>query len=1062
MTKRNALSMAILLGLAAAMPVVAQNTSAGLTGRVVDESGAPVANATIEVVHAPTGARKTVATDANGRYTVVGLRVGGPYTVTASKDSLKDAESDVYLALAELTNVDAQLGGAADTTSLDAITVTADAMSMMFSADRMGAGTNVSGEQIAAFPSIERNLQDYARLDPRIVQTDKSRNEISVGGQNPRYNAIKVDGISTNDSFGLEGNNLPTPRQPFSMDTIEEIAVDVANYDVTISGGVGGVINAVTKSGTNEFHGSLYGLYRDNSWVAENADGSDFSGFTDETTYGLTVGGPIVKDKLFFFFNYEDYNQGAPGPTFGPVGSSASNIVNITQADIERVRAIAAGYGFDAGSSDVGGADTTGEEYGLKIDWNINDAHRFNFRYGTSDQSVVVLPGFGGRNGNQIALGSYVYQRDFQLDTYTAQLFSDWADNFSTEAKVSYRDYSAVRTPRGDLPAIAITIRNGTSTGILNLGTEENTHANILATKTWNGYLAGNWFLGDHTVKFGADYENNDIYNLFGRRINGSYSFNSIDLFEQGISNRYQLFVPTGGNLDTMAAAWSIRNLGLFVQDSWAFSNNLTVNYGFRVDTPNVGEEPLFNAAASAAFHYDNSQTIDGNKTVAPRVGFNYTFDSERSTQLRGGFGLFQGAAASVWLSNPYSNNGSTYTDYFFSSGISHFDPDRADQLGLFTPGTGGTQSIDFVDPDLGQPSAWKANLAIDHELPWWGAVAAAEVILLQVEEGIFYQHLNLGAPTRFGQDGRAMYWNTAGYNPANWRQDGTSLSGTASGRQNRNRSFNDAIIARPTNKGGSQQATLSLAKPMSESDWSWMAAYTYTNADEVSALTSSTSGSQWGNANTFNPNEEVNATSSYEIRDRFSAAVSWKHSFFEDLDTTFSVFGESRSGRPFSYVFDNDVNGDNRESNDLLYIPNGPGDVVFGSAAEETAFWAYVESNDYLNSHRGQVAERNGARGKDVNQFDVRISQELPGFFGDNKAEVWMDILNVGNLLNEDWGKVDEVAFPGSFGVVEYGGIDSATGRYVYRFNTPDVSRIYDDRGISRWSLQVGFRYEF
>ena len=1061
MTKRNALSMAILLGLAAAMPVAAQNTSAGLTGRVVDESGSPVANATIEVVHGPTGARKTVITDANGRYTVVGLRVGGPYTITASKDALKDAESDVYLALAEMTNVDAQLGGAAeDATSLDAITVTADALSMMFSPDKMGSGTNVNSDQLAAFPSIERNLQDYARLDPRVVQTDKSRNEISVGGQNPRYNAIKVDGISTNDAFGLESNNMPTPRQPFSMDTIEEIAVDVANYDVTISGGVGGVINAVTKSGTNEFHGSVYGLYRDNTWVRENENGSDFSGFTDETTYGLTVGGPIIEDTLFFFFNYEDYNQGAPGPTFGPVGSGASNIVNITQADIDRVRQIAQGYGFDAGVYPTGGADTTGEEYGLKIDWNINESHRMNFRYGISDQSVAILPGFGGQRSNQIALSSHLYQRDFELDTYTAQLFSDWTDSFSTEAKISFRDYSAVRSPVADLPSIAIRIGSAQ----LNLGTEENTHANILETETLNGYFAGNWFLGDHTVKFGADYEDNDIYNLFGRRINGVYTFNSIDDFANGISSRYQLFVPVGGSLDNMAANWSIRNLGLFVQDSWIVNNNLTVNYGFRVDTPDVPDAPTYNAAASTAFGYDNSGTIDGNKTVAPRVGFNYTFDSERSTQLRGGFGLFQGAAASVWLSNPYSNNGLAYTDYFFSRGITEFDPDRADQLGLFTPGTAGTQSIDFVDPDLGQPSVWKANLALDHELPWWGVVAAAEVILTQVEEAIFYQHLNLGAPTRFGQDGRALYWSNQGYNPANWRADGTNPNNSGvSSRQNRLRAFNDAIIARPTNKGGSQQASLSFTKPYNaESDWFWMASYTYTNADEVSPLTSSTSGSQWGNINTFNPNEEVNATSSYEIRDRFSAAISWKHSFFEDLDTTFSLFGESRSGRPFSYVFDNDANGDGRFGNDLLYVPTGPGDVVFGSAAEEAGFWAYVESNDYLNSHRGQVVARNGDRGKDVNQFDVRVSQELPGFFGDNKAEVWLDILNVGNLLNKDWGKIEEVAFPGSLGVVEYGGIDAATGRYVYRFNTPDTTRIYDDRGISRWSVQVGFRYEF
>ena len=514
--------MAILLGLAVAMPIAAQQTSAGITGRVVDDSGAPIANATIEIVHAPTGARKTVVSDASGRYTVVGLRVGGPYTVTASKDGLQDADSDVYLALAELTNIDSKLG-TGEPTELEAITVTADAVSMMFSPDKMGSGSNIGRAQLDAFPSIERNLQDYARMDPRVVQTDKSRNEISVGGQNPRYNSIKVDGVSTNDSFGLESNNMPTPRQPFSMDTIEEIAVDVANYDVAISGGVGGVINAVTKSGTNEFHGSVYGLYRDNGWVAENEDGSDFSGFTDETTFGLTVGGPIIKDRLFFFFNYEDYNQGAPGPTFGPVGSSASNIVGITEADIERARSIAAGYGFDAGTYAVSGADTTGEEYGLKIDWNINDAHRANFRVGQSDQSVAVFPGFGSRS---LALSSYAYQRDFTLDTYTAQLFSDWTDSFSTEAKFSYRDYAAVRSPVADLPAIAVTIGSNT----LNFGTEENTHANVLETQTWNAYFAGNWFLGDHTVKFGADYEDNDIYNLFGRRINGAYTFGSLDL----------------------------------------------------------------------------------------------------------------------------------------------------------------------------------------------------------------------------------------------------------------------------------------------------------------------------------------------------------------------------------------------------------------------------------------------------------------------------------------------------------------------------------------------------
>ena len=341
------------------------------------------------------------------------------------------------------------------------------------------------------------------------------------------------------------------------------------------------------------------------------------------------------------------------------------------------------------------------------------------------------------------------------------------------------------------------------------------------------------------------------------------------------------------------------------------------------------------------------------------------------------------------------------------------------------------------------------------------GDDAATELVLTSVKEGIYYEQLNLGGPTRVGQDGRLLYWNTAGYNRANFNQAGTA-SGGASGRALRNTAFNDLLIARPTNKGESQQLTFSLNKPFGDSDWTWLLAYTYTNATEASALTSSTSGSQWGNANTFNPNENVAARSSYEIRDRFTAAISWKHAFFGNYNTTASMFYEGRSGRPYSYVFDNDANGDNRAGNDLLYIPTGPGDVLFGSPAEEAAFWNYVNGDEYLSANRGRVAERNGARAPWVNQFDMRISQELPGFMSGHKSEIWLDILNVGNLINKDWGKIEEVAFPGSFGVVEYGGIDPATGKYVYRFNTPDTTRIYDDRGISRWSLQVGFRYKF
>ena len=1066
--KRLAGALAVLLATA---PVYAQNTSANLAGRITSTDGAPLVGAQVTIVHTPSGTTSRATTDAEGRYSARGLRVGGPYTVTVQKDGFQgEASENVFLLLGETSAVNVDLDPAA-TAELEAVEVVASGQSNIFTPDNMGTGTNVTREQIDAFPSINRNLQDYVRLDPRVAQTDKARNEISVGGQNSRYNAIRVDGIGTSDTFGLESNSLPTPKQPFSLDVIEEVAVNVANYDVSISGATGGVINAVTKSGTNEFHGSVYGTYRENKWVRDNANGTDFAGFEDEWTAGFTFGGPLIKDTLFFFINYEDYELSAPGAAFGPTGSGASNIVGITTAQIAEVQAIARNtYGFDPGEIDPPSTlKTTAEEYAAKLDWNVNDNHRASFRYAKSEQSQANLVGF---NATSLALSSFPYVRDFGFETYVGQLFSDWTDTFSTEAKVSYRDYSAVRSPRFDLPAIAI--RFGSNT--LNLGTEENTHVNVLETKTWNGFFAGNLFLGDHTVKFGADYESNEVYNLFGRRVNGVYTFNSVADYKARRSSRYQLFYPRGGDLDNMAATFTQKNVGVFLQDTWAVNDKLSLTFGLRYDRAIVDDRPVFNPAASALFGTRNDNNIDGTDLIAPRFGFNYTFDSERPTQLRGGIGLFRGGTPTVWLANPYSNNGVSYTDYVFTNGINDFSPNPDAQLGLVNAAggaAGATQSVDFIEKDMSLPSVWKANLAFDTELPWYGIVAAAEAVVTSVNDALYYQQLNLGGVTKVGQDGRNIYWDANGLAAASWNADGTAclretgLNGSActnsrtNARARRATAYNDAIIARQTGKGESQQFTLSLNKPFNNSDWSWSVAYTYTHADEVSPLTSSTSSSQLGNVAVFQANEEVSARSSYEVRDRFTASLNWKHAFFGDNNTIVSLFYEGRSGRPYSYAFDNDANGDGR-FNDLMYIPKGPGDVLFRNAAEEAAFWQFYNSDEYLRSHGGQVAQRNAVRGKWVNQFDLHIAQEFPGFWEGHKAELALDILNVGNLLNKDWGQIEEVAFPGMRGIVDYGGIDPATGKYIYRFTKPDPEQIYDEKGISRWAAQLSFHYRF
>ncbi|MBB3759323.1 outer membrane receptor protein involved in Fe transport [Xanthomonas arboricola] len=1057
------LTLGLVAALAAA-PVFAQSTSAGVAGLVTSSAGQPVPNAEVTITHVESGTVSRATTDASGRYNARGLRVGGPYTITITKSGEgTKTEEGVYLNLNQVNSVDASLGG--DVTTLGAVqAIGGDYGSALFSANKMGTGTNVTREQIESLPSINRNLQDYVRLDPRVAQTDKARNEISVGGQNPRFNLIRVDGISTNDAFGLESNGLPTPRQPFSMDVIDEISVDVANYDVTITGATGGVINAVTKSGTNEFHGSVYGTYRENDWSGKNQNDIRPQLFDNEATYGLTLGGPIVKDKLFFFANYEKYKgkgvfTGASG--YGPTGSGASNIVPISQAQVDEIIDISRNvYGFDPGTLALPALDSDSEEKGFKLDWNISDKHRASFRYGESEQSTANLNGFGNQ---ALSLNSYHYVRDFSLKTYTAQLFSDWTDTFSTEAKVSYRDYSAVRTAASQLPAVAVRVGNNT----VNLGTEQSTQANELRTETWNAFFAGTLFLNDHTVKFGFDYEDNDLFNLFGQRVFGSYTFNSISDYRNNIAQNYRYSRSNSGNIDDIAADWGMRNVGVFVQDTWAVNNNLTLTFGLRYDEPMVKNSPAYNAAASTVFGFRNDQTIDGNGLFEPRFGFNYTFDSDRPTQLRGGVGLFQGAAATVWLSNPYSNTGLAYTDYNFSSpalvrdnGI-RFTPDISNQP-TGTTVAGSTQSVDFVDGKLGQPSVWKANLAFDTELPWYGIVASAEAVVTQVNEAIYYQQLNLGAASAIGQDGRNIYWNANGLRPSSWNINGQQPSGVSvDARGNRDRRYNDALIARPTDKGGSESFTFGLNKPFNGGDWSWGLYYTYTDADEVSGLTSSTSGSQLGNNAVFQANENVASTAAYEVKNSILGTLNWKHAFFGDYETKLGLIYQGRNGRPYSYTFDNDANGDGR-LNDLLYIPAGRGDVLFGSAAEEQAFWSYIEGNEYLAARRGQVAERNGARNSWINQFDLHIEQEIPGFFKDNKASVWLDVMNVGNLLNKKWGRVEEYGFPGMRGVVEYGGIDAASGKYVYRFNTPDQSTVYDDRGISRWALQLGFRYQF
>ncbi|MEG8118233.1 Oar protein, partial [Xanthomonas hortorum pv. gardneri] len=540
-----------------------------------------------------------------------------------------------------------------------------------------------------------------------------------------------------------------------------------------------------------------------------------------------------------------------------------------------------------------------------------------------------------------------------------------------------------------------------------------------------------------------------------------------------------------GGSYDDIPAEYTLKNTGLFVQDSWAINNNLTVQGGVRIDMPDFSDQRLYNPRIMSLYGYDNTQLPD-DKLVQPRFGFNYTFDSDRPTQLRGGLGLFGGAAPNVWLAGVYQNTGLNYTEYTVNNPVGIFTP-NTDPPFIPTAGAGARQNVDIAAPDLKLPSVWKTNLAFDHELPWYGIVASAEFLYTKVNNAIYFERLDLRglngdvAATRIGQDGRELYWNAAGYRPSTGTntsvQNGQNLGGNqvVSGKANRPTDMGDVMLMRNTDKGSGSQFTVGVNKPLIE-NWGWSLAYTYTESTEVSPLTSSQNTSNWGSTLIGTANENVAYDSRYAIKDRITGSINWKKAFFGKYNTSVGLFYEGRSGRPFSYIYYNDLNGDAASTsgagyfNDLFYVPKGPGDVLWTRGAEmEKQFFDWLAKNPELAAYKGQIAPANEFRTKWVNSFDLHVSQELPGLFEGHKTELALDIMNVGNLLNKKWGRIEDYGFNSTARVASYAGIDPATGKYIYNFtgdtDEPTVQENNNDKGntgVSRWSMQVTLKYKF
>ncbi len=1135
-----ALGIAIALG---TVPAMAQNTTSAIGGRVTSTEGKAVSGATVKILHVESGSTSDAVTDGEGRYSARGLRVGGPYTVTITKGGVTQKRENVYLQLAETASVDVKIGDAVQ--AVDKIVVTGSALaSDKFSPTAMGATTSLGRQELDAYASIQRNLQDYARNDARVSQTDKERGEISVGGQNSRYNKITVDGVNINDSFGLESNNLPTLKQPISIDAIQSVQVNVSNYDVTQTGYTGGGINAVTKQGTNDFHGTLSVVGRNEKYVGQkytrNTDAYTDPAPLKDSTIGATIGGPILKDKLFFFAGYEQFKSARTAPDFGPLGSSAANVIGVTSSAISSAQSLAqSAYGLNIGTLSLAAQDVVVKDALLKLDWNISKNHRANVRYTKTEQTEPLFPNFFATPSTALSLNSNWYTQEKAIETVVAQWFADWTPNFFTEAKASQRDYNSVPKNNVSQPQVTLSFTGalpvGTPasvvTGTRNLvfGTERSRHTNVLDTKTFDAYFGGTYTTGAHEIKFATDFQDNKIYNAFLQDTKGNYTFSCqnssatytytfgaitcgtataeqvqaavLENFQRGRPSTYAVQVPVnaGGSLNDGIATFNIRNTGFALQDSYTATPNLTLLFGMRVDTTGVPQTPLRNTAAAApliagsisglnvtrqtgGFGLDNTQTIDGQNLFQPRFGFNYTFDSKKPMQIRGGAGLFQGAAATVWLSNAFSNTGvatrivgcgGAFAACPVTGGIFSANPDN--QQTNFA-GAAPAANVDFIQNNLGQPSVWKANLAWEAELPWYGVVAGLEYIYTQVETGLTYQHLNLGAPVRTGLDGRQFYYTPAALDPACWTAGGARITtgncSTGRTRALSNAGFNNVLLLARTREGGGNAATASLSGQLFK-QLGWSLAYTYTEAKEVSGLTSSVSNSNFNARAALNPNDQAASNSAYLVKDRINGTLNWSKAFFPGFKTTLGVFYEGRSGKPYSWTFTNDANGDGVGGNDLMYIPKAPGsgEVVFlGDTAtdktNENRFWNIVNANGALRQAAGNTVKRNDSFSPWSNSIDMRVSQEVPSFFKGHKAVFALDILNFGNLLNKRWGRIDEIAFSGNGGqvrnFVNFVGLD-AQGRYQYSVSPAASDFVTRNlRNESQWQMQATFKYEF
>jgi outer membrane receptor protein involved in Fe transport len=1009
----------------------AQVTTAAMTGVVKDEKGEGLPGANVIAIHGPSGTRYGASTQLDGRYTIPGMRIGGPYKVTVTFVGYKEQVFDnIFLSLGTAADVSAKM--TSSDVQLSEVVVQAS-KNDVFSSERTGAATNIGKDQINNLPTLSRSINDFTRLTPQASGT-------SFGGQDSRLNNITIDGSLFNNSFGLAGQpGGRTGSSPISLDAIEEVQVNLAPFDVRQAGFVGAGVNAVTRSGTNEFSGSLFYNTRNKGLVGNRAKGNEvFVGDFNLYQAGFRVGGPIIKNKLFFFLNGEQERETFPGTTFRANAGGETvtgNTTRVLASDLDEMSTfLRSRFNYETGPYQDYNNQARSDKFLIRLDYNINDKHKLSLRYSHLDSQTDILVSNsttigGDRRGNLAAL-NYQNSNYIQLEKIRS-VIGELNSNFgklSNNLIVGYTYQNEDRGSRGSFFPL-VEILNGGQT-YMTFGFEPFTPSNKLNYSTFQIQDNLTYYGRNHVITAGFSVERLAFENVFFPFSQGRYAFNSLADFYTAANaalatpnltvspvnvRNYRLnFSALPGGAEPVQPT-EVTYAGVYLQDEWSPSDKFKLTFGLRADIPFFGNTALnnpiveglsFRDETGATVRYNTSKLPDPNILWSPRLGFNLDVTGDRKTQLRGGTGIFTGRPAFVWISNQVGNNGVlTGLINVDNTTAFPFSPDPRRHIPA-NPTLPSSFNIAVTDPEFRFPQVWRTNLAVDQKLPG-GIVGTLEFIYTRNVNQVYYIDANREPATQTfsGPDNRPRF-------------PGSGLTGATQNNAIRiNDNITDAIVLKNTNQGSAYTITARLEKNF-DFGLNIMAAYNFGSSRNLIDPGSIAFTSWSGNFSTRGGNLPDLAFSDNDQRHRLISAISYRKNFGRIFSLSANLFWEGRNQGRFTYRVNGDMNGDGVNGNDLMFVPNNASEMVFlplvigtGPSArtftpeeQAQAFNNFINQDEYLSSRRGQYTERNGAIFPWVYRADFSLILDVK-VYKKNTVQFRADIFNVGNLLNQNWG---------------------------------------------------------